>query len=63
MIGKLPAGMVGTETDSVVGVRVSVVVVEGVSFLLHLAINRQSIDKVNIVFFIRNRFVFIVKKK
>src|SRR5690348_6065554 len=53
--------MLGTETDSVAGVRVSVVVVvEGVSFLLHPAINRQSEDKAIMVFFIRNRFVFIV---
>jgi len=53
--------MVGDDTDSVTGARVSVaVVVEGVSFLLHPAINRPSKAKVNIVFFIRNRFVFIV---
>jgi len=62
VILKVPAGMMGVETDSVVGVRVAVVVAaEGVSFLLHAAITRQTADKVNIDFFIRNRFLFDVK--
>ena len=55
--------MLGIETDSVVGVRVSVVEAEGCSFLLHPAIKRQAVVKDNIVFFIRNRFLVFVNKK
>ena len=57
---KVPAGMLGTETDSVVGVRVSAVSVEGVSFLLQAARRRQTIGTVTRVFFIRNRFLLVV---
>src|SRR5690242_4649055 len=57
---KVLAGMLGTETDSVVGVRESAVSVEGVSFLLQAAIRRQTNGTVTIVFFIRNRFLLVV---
>ena len=55
--------MLGVDTASVVGVRVSVGVGEGASFLLHPAIKRQTADTVNIVFFIRNRFLFVINNR
>jgi hypothetical protein len=55
--------MLGVETDSVVGVRVAVVLAEGASFLLQPPTKMQSVDKVNIDFFIRNRLMLVVNKK
>lgn len=55
----MPAGITGVETDSVFGVRVAVVEVEGVSFLLHLVIKRHAMARYTVVFFIRNRFLIV----
>jgi hypothetical protein len=62
VIIKFPAGMLGVDTASVVGVRGSVGVGDDASFLLHPAIKRQTADKVNVVFFIRNRYLLVVNK-
>jgi hypothetical protein len=53
---KVPAGMLGVETDSVTGVRDEEVLSAGSAFLLH-AIREQKAAKDNITFFIRNRLL------